>query len=298
MDDFIETQKYYSDLFKGYSILPKVDVTENILELGDKYKNTSWAAFATHLNRMKSALEVSTLNEERRSWVIESLDPQIREYTYYQNIPELRPYITEGDRSELVRRRLALENNGFYNDEEDRWKADEAQGKLADWRDGRAAALKATIFKIQILDDRHARDSASAANSTPAPVAQVEDDQQHAATANQAGEAGAELNGLFQQRFTVQHADELMKKVAVGPGFKRTRLSTKIWALLFVLKDYNLLGCKPTEAAEVAGRYYGRPMAEKPSKVREYPSYKKYFTTLSNQVRNDIASKKYGTLHR
>lgn len=294
MNDFIETQEYYSNLFKGCAILTKDDVTKEIADLGNKYKRTSWAAFATYLNRMKSALEASTLNEERRSWVMESLNPQIREYTYYQNIPELRPYINEGDRSELVRRRLALEHNGFYNNEEDLWKEDEAQGKVADWRERRAAALEATIFKIQILDDRLAKPPDTVAQSTPAPVVKVED-QQHAATTNQAREVSVQLNTLFRLGFTVQHCDELMKKVGVGLGYKRLpNLNAKIWALLFVLEDYNLLSCSPAEAAEVAGRHYAHRMAEKPSKVKRSTSYNEARNILSNQLRDGIANKKYG----
>lgn len=137
--------------------MPEDDVRQNIEQLGSKYKNTSWASFASHLKRMKSMLEESVLSPKRRFWVSESLDTQIREYAFYQNIPERRPYITEGDRGELERRRHQVVNEVFRNFEEEIWKEKEAKGEIADWRSIPAEIIVAIDAKLQMLDNKLTR---------------------------------------------------------------------------------------------------------------------------------------------
>ena len=229
MQEFIENQEVYTSLFRGYAIMPEEDIRKNIEQLGTKYKNISWVSFASHLKRMKSTLEESTLSQKRQSWVSESLNPQIREYNYYQNIPERRPYITEGDRGELEYRRRILANNGFFNNEEDLWREKEAEGEVVDWRDIRTEIIVAIDAKLRMLDERLLRLADPVVLPTQPPVIHNVQDKEDTSIA---------LNNLFRLNFTVRHCDGLMKKLLVGPGFKPpTHLSAKIWALLFVLGD-------------------------------------------------------------
>lgn len=289
MQDFIETQETYTNLFKGYAIMPEDDVKENIQKLGVKYKNISWASFFSYLNRMRSTLEESALSPKRRSWVLEILNMQIKEYNLYQNIPERRPYINEGDRDELKRRRLVLANGGFFNNEEDLWKERQANGEVADWRELRARVIVAIDSKLKMLDDKLTRSVASTELEKQMPA--INDVLDKEATS-------VSLNSLFRLKFTVSHCDALMRKVLVGPGFNLpTHLSAKIWALLFVLDKAGLLACSPAEAAGTVGQHYGYAMAGKPSKVQISKPYKEAFSRLSAQVKEDMANKHYGPYH-
>lgn len=293
MEEFIETQRFYSELFQGYAIMPEDDITNNINELGRKYKNTSWASFKSHLKRMKSALEASNLSEERRSWIVSVLQLQIQEYNYYQDIPERRPYFNEGDRDELIRRRRHLSYGGSFNNEEELWKEKEAKGEVANWEDIPLAIIKDIDTKLKILDDRLVK----LANqpSQPAPIVVANNEQQKSLPADTTLSIDDELNSLFCMGFTVNHCDKLMRKVFVGPGYKSpTFLSAKIWALLYVLKEFRLLKCSPAEAAGIAGKKYNYKMAEKPSGARGNDPYQKAFITLSNQVRESIHNQEYG----
>ena len=286
MQDFIENQEIYTSLFKGYAIMPEDDVKKNIEQLGTKYKTTSWVSFASHLRRMKSTLEESTLSPKRRIWVSESLDTQIREYSFYQNIPERRPYINEGDRGELNHRRLVLANGGFFNDEEDRWKEKQAKGEVANWEELRAQAIVAIDAKLQMMDDKLTRHSAPTKFETQMPAT---NDMPNKEAVSES------FNRFFRLKFTVDHCDELMRKVAVRNGFEKpTYLNARIWALLFVLKENSLLGCSPAEAAAIAGEHYGHKMAVKASKVKGQSKYNEFFNTLSAQVKEDMKNKKYG----
>jgi hypothetical protein len=289
MQDFIETQEIYTNLFKGYAIMPEDDVRKNIEQLGTKYKTTSWASFKSHLERMKSTLEESALSPKRRIWVSECLALQIKDFNYYQNIPELRPYINEGDRGELERRRLVLESGGFYNNEEDLWKKRQAKGEVADWRSIPAEIIVAIDAKLKMLDDKLTRSLALARLAVQMPVANDVPDKKTTSAA---------LNSLFRLSFTVNHCDALMRKVLVGPGFNLpTHLSAKIWALLFVLDNAGLLACSPADAARTVGQHYGYAMAGKPSKVQISKPYKEAFSRLSAQVKEDMANKYYGPYH-
>ena len=112
-----------------------------------------------------------------------------------------------------------------------------------------------------------------------------------------ASRAAEEFQELFALNFTVQHCDELMKKVHVGPAYRRpTNLGAKIWALLDVLYDehHRLLTCRPLAAAPIAGNYFGYSMAIKPSKARRGGPYQEAHAMLERAVRNAIATKKYG----
>ncbi len=286
MQDFIENQEIYTSLFKGYAIMPEDDVRQNIQQLGVKYRNTSWASFASYLKRMKSTLEESALSPKRRSWVLEILNMQIEEYTFYHTIPERRPYINEGDRNELKHRRLVLANGGFFNNEEDVWKERQAKGEVADWRELRAQVIVAIDAKLQMLDDKLTRSLASTELGKQMPANNDVPNKEAASTA---------LNSLFRLKFTVIHCDALMRKVFVGNGFEKpTHLSAKIWALLFALEENGLLRCSAVEAAAMAGEHYGYKMAVKPSKVKEQSKYKEFFNRLSVQVKEGIANKYYG----
>lgn len=288
MQDFIENQEFYANLFKGYAIMPEDDVKKNIEQLGTKYKTTSWVSFASHLRRMKSTLEESTLSPKRRIWVLESLDTQISEYDFYQNIPERRPYINEGDRDELKHRRFVLANGGFFNDEEDLWKERQAKGEVANWEELRAQAIVAIDAKLQMMDVKLTRRPASTGLETQMPTNNEVLSKNDTSTA---------LNSLFKLNFTVTHCDELMRKVYVGPGIlPQPHLSAKIWALLSVLKEKNLLNrqCTKAMAAEMLGNHFGYKMAAKPSGVEDSGAYQDARLILLTQVENDMINKKYG----
>lgn len=292
-DEIFEIQAFYSRLFKGYSILSEDEIRQSLLDEEFRCKKISWNEFGKHIERMRNSSLASSLRSEQREVVLSSLARQQEDYEMYQWKPEARMIMGEGDRESLVGRRYHLLMGGYQSDELKHWMDLEAEGYISDWRSIPERLIKEIEKKLKVLDDRLSTSVEAVIASTDSSALQKIQSSHRAHTA--IVNASDDFASLFKLGFTIIDCDNLMKKAQVGANFKSPAfLNAKIWALLDVLKKYQLLYCSPAEAAPFAGRYFSTQMPKKPSRVRASDKYLEALEKLTTQVKEDMANKKYG----
>lgn len=143
-----KTHKHYLKLLKAYKLQLAEDVHKSLREEADNHIKISWESFGNHLTRMRNYLLDSSLNEDRKEYILQILDLQQGRYLTFLDKPETRALIVEGDRRDLRDRRTQLLSGFAYGREEARLQ--ELEDSV--WETYVEKAVKEINRRLDILD--------------------------------------------------------------------------------------------------------------------------------------------------